>query len=91
MLQNHMKNQYHTSQFPRPGILGPGTVFSAERVGIPVETVNLPISICAKTLTTQPRMISHRRFSPPRAPVRVVAISSPLPTMLAAMIKPGPR
>ncbi len=39
---------------------------------------------------TQPMMISHSSVMPACAPVLVVAISSPEPTMLPAMISPGP-
>ena len=49
-----------------------------------------PSSICTKTLITQPTTISHSNEIPACAPVFVVAINSPDPTILAAIISPGP-
>src|SRR5688500_9621250 len=50
-----------------------------------------PSSTCTKTLITQPTTISQSSQKPACAPVLVVPINSPEPTMEPAMIKPGPR
>ena len=51
----------------------------------------LPNSICAKTLIKHPMMMSHRKSKWASAPVLVVAISSPDPTIDPAKINPGPK
>ena len=57
----------------------------------PQVSVVRPISTWAATLITQPTRISQRSTNPAWAPVVVVAISSPLPTMELASTIPGPR
>ena len=69
---------------------GPGTSLKPSSVVRPLVIVNRPNSICTKTLITHPMMISHSRTKPACAPTKVVAMSSPEPTMDPAMISPGP-
>ncbi len=69
---------------------GPGMRLSDVSVVSPCPIATRPSSICTKTLITQPTMISHSSEMPACAPVLVVAISSPEPTMLAAIMSPGP-
>jgi len=77
-----IKVQYHSSQLTFS--LGPGTAFS-DVSGVSPQAIECrPNSICVETLMTQPTMISHSSQKPAWAPVLVVAISSPEPT-----IEPG--
>ena len=90
MLDRNMNTKYHTIQFPCPRTRGPGTSFMASIVARPVTTVWRPNSTCTNTLMMQPMRISHSSQKPASAPVFVVAISSPDPTIDPAMISPGP-
>jgi len=71
--------------------LGPGNEFSASMVVSPEEMACLPNSSWTTTLMTQLKMMNHRRVNPALAPMRVVAINSPEPTIDAERIKPGPK
>ena len=51
----------------------------------------LPNSIWAKTLIKHPRIMSQRKSKWASAPVLVVAISSPDPTIDPAKMSPGPK
>ena len=57
----------------------------------PSAMANRPNSTWTKTLITQPSTISHNSQKPASAPVLVVAMSSPEPTIDAAIINPGPN
>jgi hypothetical protein len=70
--------------------LGPGKVSNAAKVVLPCVIAYRPSSTCTKTLMTQLRRISHKRLNPACAPRLVVLISSPVPTIDAARISPGP-
>ena len=70
---------------------GPGSVLSAASVVRPVATAVRASWICTNTFSTQPRMMNHSRLKPTDAPSLGVTISSPDPTMVAVMMKPGPR
>ena len=69
---------------------GPGISFTAASEVFPLVIACLPSSICANTFTTQPIIISQRKSKCASAPVLVVAINSPEPTMEPARIIPGP-
>ena len=53
-------------------------------------TVCRPSSICTNTFSRQPRIINHSSVKPALAPSFGVTISSPEPTIVAVMIRPGP-
>ena len=69
---------------------GPGSESNASRVVRPWMIAYRPSSTCTKTLMMQDRRISHSRLKPALAPRLVVLISSPVPTIDAARINPGP-
>ena len=70
--------------------MDPGTVSNAASDVLPCVIAYRPISTCTNTLITQLSKISHNRLNPAFAPRLVVLISSPVPTIDAARIKPGP-
>ena len=69
---------------------GPGKVSNAASVVRPWVIAYRPSSTWTKTLIRQLRRISQRRLNPALAPRLVVLISSPVPTIDAARIRPGP-
>ena len=70
--------------------LGPGSVSNAARVVLPWVIAYRPSSTCTNTLITQERRISQSSENPALAPRPVVLISSPVPTIDAARMRPGP-
>ena len=65
-------------------------VSNAASVVLPWVIAYRPSSTWTKTLITQLRRISQSRLKPALAPRLVVLISSPVPTIDAARISPGP-
>ena len=69
---------------------GPGSESNASRVVRPCVIAYRPSSTCTKTLMMHDSRISQSRLKPASAPRLVVLISSPVPTIEAARISPGP-
>ena len=69
---------------------GPGSVSKAASVVLPCVIAYRPSSTWTKTLITHDSRISQSRLKPAFAPRLVVLISSPVPTIDAARINPGP-
>src|SRR3954463_3144241 len=83
-----MNNHSHASHdVPN---LGPGRVSSAPSEVLPCVIAYRPISTWTNTLITHEIRISQSSTNPCLAPSAVVLISSPVPTIDAARIKPGP-
>ncbi len=70
---------------------GPGNALSASSVVRPVATAVRASWICTNTFSTQPSTMNHNRLKPTDAPSLGVTMSSPDPTIVAVMMKPGPR
>ena len=83
-----MNTQSQTSHDTR--MRGPGMLFIASNVVIPLATAKRPSSTCTKTLMIQPMTISQSRSKPASAASFGVAITSPEPTIEAVRISPGP-
>ena len=84
-----MNNQHQTNHDTMKR--GPGIVFIASSVVMPLEIAKRPSSTCTSTLIMQPAIMNHNRLKPYSAPTLGVAINSPEPTMQAVIMRPGPR
>ena len=88
VLQSRSSRLPHTSHETRRR--GPGTLLKATKVVWPVAMAWRPSSLCTGTLTAQLRRMSQSTTKPTSAPSRVVAMSSPEPTMEPVNSRPGP-
>ena len=82
-----MSQSQQSQDVPSPR---PGKVSNAASVVLPCVIAYRPISTWTNTLMTQLSRISQSRLYPALAPRLVVLISSPVPTIEAARIRPGP-
>ena len=85
----YISSQSHSTHDTRQR--GPGSVSSAASVDWLVAIAVRASSICTNTFSAQPRTMNQSSVKPTDAPSLGVTISSPDPTMVAVMMKPGPK
>ena len=81
---------HNQSSHERPRSRGPGIRSMVRSELLPVVTVWRPISTWMKTFSTHAAIMNQSSVKPAPAPSLGVTTSSPEPTMVAVMIRPGP-